>query len=126
MPKGKHNHHARGPAHPRTNPIGVGVNADGYIKVKVGKSHPMSDPHGWCYLHRLVAAVAAGRMLGSHEIVHHRDGNKADNRIENLEVTTRAAHNKHHNQERGRGDDGRFQAGRELDGCTWDEMPRTP
>jgi hypothetical protein len=57
----------------------------GYVKVKV-VGHPMADEKGWVWEHRLVIACHIGRCIFLPEIVHHKDRNKANNAIENLEL----------------------------------------
>jgi hypothetical protein len=94
--RGKHGNHARGLQHPRWNPDGRRITDDGYIEVRVGYGHPLADANGWCYEHDLVAVAAIGRFLGPDEVVHHRNEVKTDNRWENLQVVTRAEHNRIH------------------------------
>lgn len=75
--------------------------SSGYVVLNVGVEHPMADAYGRVREHRLVMAEAIGRYLRSEEVVHHRNGVRDDNRLENLELfETTAAHAAHHARER--------------------------
>jgi hypothetical protein len=49
--------------------------------------------------HRIVAERKIGRSLLPTEVVHHKNGDKKDNRPENLQVMTRAEHIAEHRAE---------------------------
>ena len=70
------------------------ITAHGYVLVRVGQDHHLADVRGYAYEHRIVAEEKIGRRLRRHEQVHHVNGDKADNRPENLDVVADSAH--HH------------------------------
>lgn len=61
---------------------------DGYIFV-FNIFHPNADKQGYIFEHRLVMEEKLGRYLTKEENVHHKNGIRDDNRIENLELWTR-------------------------------------
>ena len=68
---------------------GRGVDCKGYVWIAV----PLSD--GTIVRrseHVLIAERVLGRRLNSGEVVHHINGNKADNRNSNLLITTNSYH----------------------------------
>lgn len=76
-------------------------NYHGYIAIKLQPDNewfPMAHTNGYVLEHRLVMAQSLGRMLRDEETVHHKNGVKDDNRIENLELRT-GPHGKHQSVE---------------------------
>lgn len=71
----------------RANPKTV-RNAYGYLKDFVGPDYPGATKQGYIMQHRRVMQQALGRQLERHENVHHINGIKTDNSIENLELWT--------------------------------------
>ena len=63
-------------------------------------NHTLNDKgyKGYVYEHRYVVEVEIGRPLYDTEIIHHKDGNKLNNNIDNLEITDRVEHAKKHHE----------------------------
>jgi hypothetical protein len=65
----------------------------GYVYISIGKYNRKLE-------HVYVAEQMIGRTLEKNEVVHHKNGDRKDNRRENLEVMTRSAHSILHGAER--------------------------
>lgn len=75
---------------------GRSITKDGYVRVR-RPGHPLAVHKPWVYEHRAVA-FDAGMLDGpdDHRHVHHKNHDKTDNRLENLEVLTASAHGAEH------------------------------
>ena len=69
----------------------VWTDPDGYILLHRPK-HPYTNAKGYVREHRLVMEEYIGRYLRPDEEVHHINGIKGDNRIENLQLLARSEH----------------------------------
>ena len=67
------------------NPRGVKGQKQKYKLIRV-MGHPNASPTGWIAEHRYFMSEHIGRPLADKENVHHKNGNRLDNRIENLEL----------------------------------------
>lgn len=74
----------------------------GYIMLRLQPSEeffrPMATKFGLIFEHRLIIAKHLGRNLHSWEKVHHKNGIKDDNRIQNLKLTLLGSHSIEHSK----------------------------
>lgn len=61
--------------------------SNGYMMIKM-PDNPSAYKTGWMLEHRYVMEQFLGRSLEEDEHVHHKNGDRSDNRIENLELWT--------------------------------------
>lgn len=82
------------------------MNKRGYV-LKRETDHPLSDKYGYILEHRLVAEkylltesnsieINGKRYLSKEYVVHHKNFDRCDNRVQNLEVMTKKEHIKLH------------------------------
>jgi hypothetical protein len=67
------------------------LNKRGHVLV-YDKDSPYADANGYVLEHRKIMMEYLGRPLKDNEVVHHINGIKTDNRIENLQVMDRGEH----------------------------------
>lgn len=70
------------------------VTSAGYVRLNQ-PDHPLAMADGWVFEHRLVAWETFGPFDTSMH-VHHINGDKSDNRPDNLELLTPQEHGKEH------------------------------
>ena len=71
------------------------LNSQGYILV-YSPNHPYKDKRNYIREHRLVMEKYIGRFLLPSEVIHHINGIKTDNRIENLKIVSNEEHSRNH------------------------------
>lgn len=64
----------------------------GYV-MRYCPQHP-KNIYGYYFEHRIIMEEHLGRYLDSSESIHHINGKKDDNRLENLQVMTNSEHSK--------------------------------
>jgi hypothetical protein len=67
----------------------------GYMMIRMPQ-HPFAT-NGYVREHRLVMEKFIGRYLDPRELVHHIDGNKKNNSIDNLKIVSMSEHRRIHN-----------------------------
>ncbi len=72
---------------------GFKENYNGYILI-YEPNHANAQSNGWIREHRWIMSEYLKRPLKEWEIVHHKNGNKKDNRLENLELMINSEHDR--------------------------------
>jgi len=87
---------------------GKWIDEDGYVMV-YSPNHPNKTYGRYIREHRLIIEESIGRFLEKDEVVHHINGIRSDNRIENLVlIKNQGEHISSHNGNRHRDTKGRF------------------
>lgn len=76
---------------------GISYDEKGYKRLYL-PNYKYANKGGLVKEHRLIMEKVIGRKLGIDEVVHHKNGIKTDNSMDNLEVMTRSEHTKLHNK----------------------------
>lgn len=95
--------------HKKAKPIWDGVEKKNMWKIgKIVKNHeylyarcpehPFATSTGYVYLHRLIMENYLGRILRKDEVIHHKDLNGYNNKIENLLILSHSEHSRLHMQ----------------------------
>lgn len=72
--------------------VGFSIKPNGYVEYTRGTNKGRS-------VHVVTMEEHIGRKLNKNEVVHHINRNRSDNRLENLQLMTRAEHSRLHRKE---------------------------
>lgn len=72
------------------------IASNGYVKIRVGRDHPLAHPNGYAYEHLVVWVSAGNEKPPKGWLLHHKNEVKTDNRIDNLEMKEKDRHGVHH------------------------------
>lgn len=83
--------------HKTKSNIGNKILSHGYVLIYTKSER--ANCHGYEFEHRLVMEKHIGRLLTDSELVHHINGIKNDNRIENLVIMSKSEHSTYHSNQ---------------------------
>ncbi len=99
-----------GAAHPAWKG-GSEIDRDGYIRA-YAPAHPWPRRNGYVREHVRVMELSLGRRIKPGEVVHHKDHDRRNNALDNLELMGRGEHSRAHRRkdvaDRNRDEQGRF------------------
>lgn len=94
---------------------------EGYVQI-FSPEHPNKNNYGYVLEHRLVIEENIGRFLNKEEQVHHINGIKDDNKIENLILFKNASEHQLHHYKIGTRTGHKFQYKKESEN---EQIPKT-
>lgn len=84
--------HLKGNKHPNWKG-GKFIDTNGYVWVRLPNESYKTMQKPYIYEHRIIMEQHLGREIKKGEIIHHLNGNRSDNKLENLRLVSN--HSKH-------------------------------